>query len=64
MDVFRAIKKSQAAKQQNAQLHKIAIAKAEADKGGEKEKGAMEGETKQVSGFMRRDITAFTVKLS
>jgi len=57
MDVFRAIKKSQAAKQQNAQLHKIAIAKAEADKGGEKEKGAMEGETKQyelkIKGFAK-----------
>jgi hypothetical protein len=48
MDVFRGIKKSQAAKQQNAQLRKIEVAKEVADKGGEKEMGAEEEEMKQV----------------
>ena len=51
MDIFRGIKKSHASKQQNAQLRKIKVAKEAAEKGGEKELGAKEGdvdETKQV----------------
>lgn len=57
MDVFRGIKKSQASKQENAQLRKIKVAKEAAEKGGEKEEGAKEEESKQyelkIKGFAK-----------